>query len=106
MLEPKSSLQSATDVSVAGRTMPRARVAGYGNSLAALPAAYPRATANRVTYTYPGLTEWYRNGPLGLEQGFTIARVRAGRANAPLTLSFALSGAKRVTLGSRGQSLA
>src|SRR5438132_4026179 len=83
----------------------RLRAAGYGNSLAALPAAAPRATANRVSYAYPGLTEWYRNGPLGLEQGFTIKRVRAGRADAPLTLSFALSGDKRVTLGSRGQSL-
>jgi hypothetical protein len=81
------------------------RAVGYGNALAALPARPPRATANRVTYTYPGLTEWYDNGPLGLEQGFTIRRVRAGRANAPLTLSLALAGDAHVSLGSGGQVL-
>ena len=33
--------------------------------------------ANRVTYAHPGLSEWYVNGPLGLEQGFTIPRAPA-----------------------------
>jgi hypothetical protein len=81
------------------------RAIGYGSSLAALPAASPDAKANRVTYVYPGLTEWYRNGPLGLEQGFTITRPPAGRANAALTVSLALAGATHVSLGSGGQSL-
>src|SRR5206468_11991363 len=35
---------------------------GYGSSLAAVRAAPPRAKANRVTYTHPGLSEWYLNG--------------------------------------------
>src|SRR5262249_38170226 len=73
--------------------------------LAALPAAPPGAKANRVTYEYPGLTEWHRNGPLGLEQGFTITRPPAGRANAPLTVSLALAGAAPVPLRSGGQRL-
>lgn len=38
----------------------------------------PSSAGNRVTYRRGGLTEWYRNGPLGLEQGFTLARRPAG----------------------------
>ena len=34
----------------------------------------PRANANRVEYPRGALTEWYVNGPLGIEQGFTISR--------------------------------
>jgi len=30
---------------------------------------------NTVTFTAAGLTEWYRNGPLGVEQGFTVRRL-------------------------------
>ena len=30
------------------------------------------ARGNRVTYARAGLSEWYTNGPLGLEQGFTV----------------------------------
>ncbi len=38
----------------------------------------PRATGNRVTYTAPGIREWWVNGPLGLEQGFEVAHAPAG----------------------------
>jgi Concanavalin A-like lectin/glucanases superfamily len=34
----------------------------------------PQAAGTRVLYRWPGVLEWYRNGPLGLEQGFTLAR--------------------------------
>jgi hypothetical protein len=34
----------------------------------------PNLTANRVEYRRGALTEWYVNGPLGLEQGFTISQ--------------------------------
>ena len=81
------------------------RAVGYGSSLAAVHAVSPGARANGVTYVHPGVTEWYRNGPLGLEQGFTITRPPVGRANAALTVSLALAGATHVSLGSRGQSL-
>jgi FG-GAP repeat len=45
---------------------------GYGNALQPVPTAVPRASANRVEYRRGALTEWYVNGPLGLEQGFTL----------------------------------
>jgi len=82
------------------------RALGYGSSLRALgegPA--PQVKADRVRYTRGGLSEWYVNGPLGLEQGFTIARAPAGVADGPLTLSIALSGNAQATLASDRQSL-
>src|SRR5713226_7328999 len=47
---------------------------GYGGKLRTVPAAAPAAHANRVEYARGELTEWYVNGPLGLEQGFTVQR--------------------------------
>lgn len=43
------------------------------NPIAAEPVA-PQAHGNRIEYPRDGVTEWYLNGPLGLEQGFTVAR--------------------------------
>jgi len=37
-------------------------------------AVAPRVNANRVEYRRGALTEWYVNGPLGIEQGFTISQ--------------------------------
>ncbi len=34
----------------------------------------PSVNANRVEYRRGALTEWYVNGPLGIEQGFTISQ--------------------------------
>lgn len=48
---------------------------GYGgarDAIERLPQIAPTASDNRVEYRYPALTEWYLNGPLGLEQCFTI----------------------------------
>ena len=53
---------------------------------------------NRIEYRRGALTEWYVNGPLGLEQGFTL-RARPGKPSAnPLMLALALSGTLRVSL--------
>lgn len=41
--------------------------------IAAAPVA-PQARGNRIEYPRDGVTEWYLNGPLGLEQGFTVTR--------------------------------
>ncbi len=82
------------------------RGVGYGSVLTALGSVVPRADGNRVLYTHAGVSEWYANGPLGLEQGFTIARQPAGHAAGALTLSIALSGNARASLGSGGQSIA
>jgi hypothetical protein len=66
---------------------------GYGIAVTPVAAVSPRAAGNRVTYAHPGLTEWYRNGPLGLEQGFTVPRPAVGQwAAGALTLAMALSG--------------
>ena len=60
---------------------------------------------NRVEYKHQALTEWYVNGPLGLEQGFTFDR-SSGRTNGePLTLRLALSGTSLATLSADGNDV-
>ena len=57
--------------------------------------AAPTARANRVSYRRGPLTEWYANGPLGLEQGFTLKAPSDRRRSGPLTLALSLSGSLR-----------
>jgi hypothetical protein len=54
--------------------------------------AQPTIHGNRVLYRYNGITEWFVNGPSGLEQGFTITRPRSGNH-----LTLALKGTGNVT---------
>ncbi len=63
---------------------------GYASALEPVGSVVPRASANRVSYAHGALTEWYVNGPLGIEQGFDLA-ARPSAATGPLTLSLALS---------------
>ena len=78
---------------------------GYGDALHPIKAVAPTATANRVEYRRDGVTEWYQNGPLGLEQGFTLAR-RAGKENGQaLTLELALRGDLLAALEPGGKGL-
>jgi RHS repeat-associated protein len=81
------------------------REAGYGSSLRSLGEVAPRASRNGLVYVRPGLSEWYRNGPLGLEQGFTVGRPLDRDASGLLTLSMALSGNVSASLASGGQSV-
>ena len=81
------------------------RAVGYGRALTPVGAVAPSANANRVIYTRSGITEWYANGPLGIEQGFTIPRPLSARPAGPLTLSMSLSGNSRIALTHGGQSL-
>ena len=78
----------------------RLRGFGYGNSLRGLAAVAPVASANRVFYRRGSLREWYANGPLGLEQGFTLTARPAGQRVGPLTLALSLSGNARAVLSS------
>ena len=78
---------------------------GYGASLRAVGTVAPHMSSGRVVYTRKGLSEWYANGPLGLEQGFTIQHAPAGHPAGPLTLSMELSGGADVTLAHNLQSL-
>jgi hypothetical protein len=66
---------------------------GYGNALKAVASPTPHGSTNRVEYRCGPLTEWYVNGPFGLEQGFTLSRPpgRAEGASA-LTIALVLSG--------------
>jgi hypothetical protein len=76
---------------------------GDGASLVKLDRVAPRARGNRVTYARrgsSGVSEWYANGPLGLEQGFTVAKAPAG---GQLALSLALSGNTTARLSSDAQ---
>jgi hypothetical protein len=81
------------------------RAMGYGASPQALDAVTPSANGSRVSYLHAGLSEWYANGPLGLEQGFTIPHAPSGHPTGPLTLAMALSGNAHASLASGGQSL-
>jgi trimeric autotransporter adhesin len=65
---------------------------GYGNALRAVPGAVPHASLNRMEYRRGSLTEWYVNGPAGLEQGFTLAQPPTRKRSGPLTIALALSG--------------
>ena len=67
---------------------------GRGQSLARLLPVAPTATANRVLYRHGSVGEFYRNGPYGLEQGFTVStRPRAG--SGPLVLAVRVTGSLR-----------
>src|SRR5439155_3481473 len=60
------------------------RLVGVGDAARALPPEDAKVTArgNRVELTRGDVTEWYVNGPLGLEQGFTLAARPATLAQA------------------------
>ena len=74
---------------------------GYGAAPAgASRAVAPIAAGDLVRYRRGGLVEWYRNGPFGLEQGFTLARRLAGGGEGPLMLALGVDG----SLLARGSS--
>ncbi len=79
---------------------------GYKGELQWAKGVSPHADANRVEYRRAELTEWYLNGPLGLEQGFTFSRA-PGKPAGPLMLDLTLSGDLTAALdpGARGLTL-
>ena len=81
------------------------RAVGYGRALTSLGAIAPRMSANRVVYPHPDISAWYANGPLGLEQGFTIPTAPSGHPAGALTLAIALSGNAHAALAPGGQSV-
>ncbi|MBM3819843.1 MAG: hypothetical protein FJW14_12630 [Acidimicrobiia bacterium] len=82
------------------------RAYGYGEALRPVAGAEPRAEANRVVYRRGALDEWYVNGPLGLEQGFTLDAPPAGRREGPLTLSLTVGGTLDAQLDAVNDGLA
>ncbi|HEV2379097.1 MAG TPA: FG-GAP repeat protein [Terriglobia bacterium] len=75
---------------------------GYSEALRPVTDAAPHASANRIEYRRGALTEWYVNGPAGIEQGFTFnERPHVERDDAltePLTIALALNGGLRTAL--------
>jgi hypothetical protein len=59
----------------------------------------PSIRGNRVTYRRGAVSEWYANGPLGLEQGFTLAK------GAPDVLRLSAGGTLRARIIEHGSGL-
>ena len=72
----------------------RLHALGTGNDLKVLSTGQPRATRNRVAYSHAGVREWYVNGPVGLEQGFTVAARPSSSGAGDLTLAVRVAGAR------------
>ncbi len=68
----------------------RLTAVGRGDPLTRVGPAVRSAKGSRVSYRRSGVEEWYVNGPLGLEQGFTLARRAFGRGE--LTLAVRAAG--------------
>lgn len=68
----------------------RATAIGTATGSIAFAATAPVSAESRVEYRRDGLTEWYVNGPRGLEQGFTLAAPPAGAEQ--FTVSLAITG--------------
>ncbi len=81
------------------------RAISTGGSSHRLGAVVPSAKGNRVDYARAGVDEWYVNGPLGLEQGFTVSHAAATDASRPLALSFAISGNVHPSLSADRRSI-
>ena len=47
---------------------------GRGRRLDSVLAVTPKAAANQIVYRHGSITEFYRNGPYGVEQGFTVGQ--------------------------------
>ncbi|RMD82834.1 MAG: hypothetical protein D6815_08225 [Candidatus Dadabacteria bacterium] len=78
------------------------RKAGAASLASESGAAEPIAERNRVEYRHEGVTEWYENGPLGLEQGFTV-KERPTRE--PLRLELEQGGTLRPEIAKGGREL-
>ena len=79
---------------------------GRGKGLRELAAGVSTARANRVAVDRGGIVEWWVNGPLGLEQGWTVAQPAQGPGVGSLTLRLTQSGSLCAIPGSDAQTLA
>jgi uncharacterized protein (DUF2345 family) len=81
------------------------RAYGYGDALKQVHAVSPTAKFNRVEYRRRELTEWYVNGPLGVEQGITIHRRPGHSGGLPLTIAMTVEGGLSVAVDADGTGL-
>ena len=90
---------SAGDLRLALRTV------GRGDIVRRLGNVEPRVSAtNRILYRRAGLSEWYANSPLGLEQGFALQRRPAGTGE--LTFTVGLAGSLAAVATQHGEEVA
>ena len=78
-------------------------IGSSGASLRRVGLARPLAHANRVEYRRAGATEWFANGPAGIEQGFTIPARPVGGTGRALTLALGISGTLKARRGPGGE---
>ena len=78
---------------------------GYGDERRTVKQADPQSKANRVEYERGAVTEWYINGPLGLEQGFTLEQPPGKAHGRPLTMALSLSGDSTASLDADGTAV-
>ncbi|WP_437620250.1 FG-GAP repeat protein [Sorangium sp. So ce1151] len=82
---------------------------GYGcdSALDPVQAAAPTIAEGRIEYRRGDLVEWYVNGPLGLEQGFTLASAPACRAagGGPVTVALEAQSSLEAALAEGGDAV-
>jgi FG-GAP repeat len=77
---------------------------GRGRALVRAAPATPVSRSNTVSYHRAGIDEWYVNGPLGLEQSFTLDRRIGGAGELTLVVGRVRAGA-HASIGPAGTSL-
>lgn len=81
-------------------------LAGWGRPTAMRPlpeASAQHIAANRLDVSFGDLTAWYANGPLGLQQGWTLAQRPDG--DGPLQLALRLGGDLQPAVSDDGRAL-
>jgi hypothetical protein len=78
------------------------RAISYGGRLSTVGSASPSAAENHVSYARKGVHEWYVNGPLGIEQGFTLSAPDRHAARGPVTIELRLRGSLHPRLEDAG----
>jgi hypothetical protein len=79
---------------------------GHGDITQPVGVATVQAQQNRVTYNYGALSQWFVNGPAGLEQGFTLSQDPVGSdGTAPLLVDIRLGGSVHATANAAGDAL-
>jgi hypothetical protein len=79
---------------------------GRGGTTEAVGAATVQGQQNRVTYDYGSVSQWFVNGPPGLEQGFTLFQAPVGNdSTSPLIVQLRLGGNLHATANAAGDGL-
>lgn len=80
---------------------------GYDENVTTPANVAPHAIANRVEYSREGLTEWYVNGPMGIEQSFRIAQApwNENTDRHTLVFDFSVKGKWKNSEGTRSRAI-